>query len=442
MSSLPATDHDLTIALADPVASHAHAWRIALITCGLVALLLPIGAGYVLMTGIGAWGDRNPTGWGFPIVNFVWWIGIGHAGTFLSAILLVARQSWRSRVHRIAETMTVFAVLQAGVYPLLHLGRAWFVYWLVPYPATYEVWPQWASALTWDGVAVFTYLTVSVIFWYLGLVPDLATRRDLATGKTAQTLYALASLGWRGSAHHWHHVRAARGVMAGLATVLVISVHSIVSMDFASGLLPGWTSPIFPPYFVAGAIYSGLAMVVTIVVPLRKWLGIEHTLDSALLDRLGKLMLAMGLAVTYSYCCEWWTAASTGDGPERAMLFHVRPFGAHAPIYWAMIAGNVVAPQFLWFARVRRSPAALLVVALFVDVSMWAERLVLVVSSQEHDFLPSAWRSYLPSPVDAAVLLGTMGFFTFLMLLLARAVPVAAVSELKEDRHDREAADA
>jgi molybdopterin-containing oxidoreductase family membrane subunit len=251
----------------------------------------------------------------------------------------------------------------------------------------------------------------------------------------SRTIYALASFGWRGSARHWSHVRAARGVIAGLAAVLVISVHSIVSMDFASGILPGWSSPIFPPYFVAGASYSGIAMVVTIVVPLRAWLGIAHTLDDALLDRLAKLMLAMGLAVTYAYGCEWWAALTAGDGPEREVLFHVRPFGAHAPIYWVMIAGNVLAPQLLWLRRVRRSALALFGVALMVDASMWAERLILIVTSQEHDFLPSSFGEFLPSPVDVAVLAGTIGFFALAMLVVLRVVPIAAISELKEDRH-------
>lgn len=433
-----ASDRAITDALVAPITPHRRAWWAMVILTALAATLLPICALYTLTTGIGTWGNRIPVGWGLAIVHFVWWVGIGHAGTFLSAILLVARQDWRSSIHRIAETMTLFAIVQAGIFPFLHMGRAWFFYWTLPYPATYEVWPQFASALTWDVVAITVYFTVSLLFWYLGLVPDLASRRDRSTGRV-RVAYAVLALGWRGSARHWHHHEAAQLLLAGLATPLVISVHSIVSLDFATGILPGWASPIFPPYFVAGAIYSGLAMVITIVVPLRRWLSLEQAIDERLLDRLGMLTLAMGMAVTYSYLCEWYTVGVAGDMPDRRMHFDVRPFGPHAPLFWAMLACNCLAPQLLWWKRARRSPAMLLAVALAVDFGMWAERVVLVITSQERDFLPSSFRDWLPTPIDVGLLVGTLGLFALLTLLALRFFPVLAVAELKEQRHARTA---
>jgi Ni/Fe-hydrogenase subunit HybB-like protein len=431
------SDRAVTDALVAPVTDHLRAWWRLAAVAGAAAFLLPLSALYTVVTGIGTWGDRVPVGWGLSIVHFVWWVGIGHAGTFLSAILLVARQAWRSSIHRIAETMTLFAIMQAGLFPLLHLGRAWFFYWTLPYPATTGVWPQFSSALTWDVVAISVYLTVSILFWYVGLVPDLASRRDRSHGR-AGVAYAVLALGWRGSARHWQHHRQAQVLLAGLATPLVVSVHSIVSLDFASGVLPGWASPIFPPYFVCGAIYSGLAMVITIVVPLRRWLSIERAVDTDLLDRLALVMLAMGLAVTYSYLAEAYTVATAGDAAEQRMTFEVRPFGAHAPIYWAMLACNALAPQILWWRRARRSPIVLFGVALAVDFGMWAERLVLITTSQERDFLPSSFRDWLPSPVDVALLVGTLGFFSLAFLFAIRWFPVLAMSEIKEQRHARE----
>jgi Ni/Fe-hydrogenase subunit HybB-like protein len=430
------SDRALTDALVAPVTHHRRVWwRLVLLASGAAALL-PICALYTVTTGIGTWGVRTPVGWGLGIVHFVWWVGIGHAGTFLSAILLVARQSWRSSIHRIAETMTLFAIVQAALFPLLHMGRAWFFYWTLPYPSTMGIWPQFTSALTWDVVAITVYLTVSILFWYIGLVPDLASRRDRSKGK-AQVAYAVLALGWRGSARHFHHHKVAQILLAGIATPLVVSVHSIVSLDFASSVLPGWASPIFPPYFVAGAIYSGLAMVITIVVPLRRWLSLERAVDADILERLAMLMLAMGLAVTYSYLAEWYTALTAGDEVERRMHFVVRPFGSHAPLYWAMLACNTLAPQLLWWKRARRSPRILFGVALAVGFGMWAERLVLIVTSQEHDFLPSSFRDWLPSPIDVGLLCGSIGLFALLTLCAFRFFPVLAISELKEQRHPR-----
>lgn len=426
---------DLTT-LIDPFANHARSWFVLVSLCFSIACLLPIAATYTVLTGIGTWGDNIPVGWGFAIVQFVWWIGIGHAGTFLSAILLVADQRWRAPLHRIAESMTLFAVLMAAIFPLLHMGRSWFFYWTIPYPATYEVWPQFGSALTWDVAAILTYLTVSILFFYVGLLPDLASRRD-HTRWPWSIPYALACFGWRGSARHWEYHGSVQRVLSGIATPLVVSVHSIVSLDFATTLLPGWHSPIFPPYFVAGAISSGLAMVAVIVVPLRSWLGMQKTITDDHLDRLGALLLAAGWVVIASYACEHLSALASGDGIEHRMLFHTRPFGPHAPLYWITVFGNVIALQALWFRSVRRSPVLLSAVSVAVAVAMWTERAVLILTSQEQDFLPSSWRMFLPSPVDAALLAGTLGTFALLLLLLFRVIPFVAIADLEKDEREQ-----
>lgn len=401
------------------------------------AAVLFIAISYTVFTGIGVWGNNIPVAWAFGITNFVWWIGIGHAGTFISAFLLLLEQRWRASINRFAEAMTIFAVVQAGIFPLLHLGRPWFFYWLIPYPATTRIWPQFRSALTWDVVAVTTYLTVSVLFWYLGLVPDLAVMRDRAPTLWKRKAYAIFALGWSGSARAWSRWRVGYGMLAGLATPLVVSVHSIVSADFATSVLPGWHSTIFPPYFVAGAIYSGFAMVLTLMIPARRLYRLERVITVRHLESMAKMLLVTGLIVTYSYVVEVWSAWYSGNEHERYVYLVMRPFGPYALLFWIMIACNCLSPQLLWLGSVRRSALSLWILSLVIQVGMWVERFVLIVTSQSRDFLPSSWSSYRPSIVDGALLFGTIAFFLLLLLVFLRFVPFIPIAEVKELAHEQ-----
>ena len=391
---------------------------------------------YTFVGGIGVWGNNVPVAWAYAITNFVWWIGIGHAGTFISAVLLLLEQRWRTSINRFAEAMTLFAVAQAGLYPIAHLGRAWFFYWLVPYPATMSVWPQFRSALTWDIAAISTYATISLLFWYLGLIPDLATTRDTAPTRRKKRIYGLFAMGWTGSVRHWNHYKVAYGLLAGLATPLVISVHSVVSTDFAIAKTPGWHSTIFPPYFVAGAIFSGFAMVLTVLIPARRLLGFENVITKAHLDAMAKVLLATGSMVAYSYLVEIFLAWYSGSEPEMYTMLHSLPFGSYAPVYWAMMFCNVLVPQLLWIPWMRRNGIALFVASILVNVGMWAERFMIVVGSLSRDFLPSSWHVYKPSVVDWSLFLGTLSFFLFLFLLFLRFVPVVPIAEVKELKHE------
>jgi Ni/Fe-hydrogenase subunit HybB-like protein len=406
----------------------------ALVVTGAGALVLFAAVGYTVVTGIGVWGNDIPVAWAFAITNFVWWIGIGHAGTFISAFLLLLEQKWRTSINRFAEAMTLFAIVQAGLFPLLHMGRCWFFYWLIPYPATMQVWPQFRSSLTWDVAAVTTYFSVSLMFWYLGLVPDLAAMRDRAPSLRQRRIYGLFALGWSGSAREWSRYRVAYGLLGGFACPLVVSVHSIVSMDFAIAQLPGWHSLIFPPYFVAGAIYSGFAMVLTLMIPARRIYRLENVITKSHLDNMAKMLLLTGCIVTYSYACEEFTAWYSGDKFEMYTYLVARTTGPYAAAFWVVIACNCVAPQVLWSKRVRTSAVALWGVTLFVQLGMWLERYMLIVSSESRDFLPSSWHLYRPSAVDVAILFGTICFFLFLFLVFLRFVPFIAISELKETR--------
>ncbi len=412
-------------------------WLMVPAACG--TLMLVVAVGYTFVVGLGAWGNNIPVAWAFAIINFVWWIGIGHAGTFISAILLLFEQRWRTSLNRIAEGMTLFALVQAGMMPLLHLGRPWFFYWLTPYPATMRVWPQFMSTLTWDVAAVSTYTIVSVLFWYLGLIPDLASLRDRARTLRQRRVYGFFALGWRGAASQWRHYRIAQLLLAGLATPLVLSVHSIVSMDFAIAKLPGWHSPIFPPYFVAGAIFSGFAMVVTLLLPLRKIYHLEHVVTARHLDLMAKLILVTGSIVAYSYAAEAFFAWESGDIYERHIALVTRPLGPYAFFYWLTIACNVVLPQLLWFKKLRRSALGLWVVALFVQIGMWTERFVIIVTSEHQDWLPSSWEMYYPSLIDGAILFGTISFFLLLFLAMVRFVPFMPIAEQKELLHELDA---
>ncbi len=395
-------------------------------------MLFNVALAWLLIWGVGVWGINIPVGWGFAIVNFVWWIGIGHAGTFISAFLYLLRQEWRTSINRFAEAMTLFAVACAGIYPLLHLGRPWLFYFITPYPNPMDLWPQFRSPLVWDVFAVSTYGTVSLVFWYVGLLPDLAVLRDRPEqGKTARKIYAFLSLGWRGAAHHWTRYQKAYMLLAGLAAPLVVSVHSVVGMDFASAILPGWHSTIFPPYFVAGAIFSGFAMVITLAVPMRALFKLQGIITLRHLDSCAKLMLVTGTIVAYGYFCETFTAWYSGSTFEMGMMWD-RWFGRYWVLWWLIVLCNVIVPQFFWSYRVRRSPWFLFVLSLLVNVGMWLERFIIVIQSLHHDFLPSSWQMYYPTFWDIATFAGTLGLFMVLFLLFCRYLPVIAVAEMRE----------
>jgi molybdopterin-containing oxidoreductase family membrane subunit len=405
-------------------------WWVAF-TLSFLALCLGVAMVlYLVSTGVGVWGVSHPVMWGWAIVNFVWWIGIGHAGTLISAILLLLRQRWRTAVNRAAEAMTIFAVMCATIFPVLHVGRVWFAWWLLPIPTANGLWPQFHSPLMWDVFAIGTYFTVSVLFWYMGLLPDLAVMRDRARNKVRKLCYGWFALGWTGSHRHWHHYQKAYLILAGLCTPLVLSVHSIVSLDFSAAQLPGWHSTIFPPYFVAGAIFSGLAMVLTLVVPLRKLCRLEDVITVRHVEVMCKATLAMSALVGYAYLMELFIAWYSGNPYESGAL-RQRAFGPYWWAYWIMIVCNVVAPQAFWFKRVRTRMAVVFVVALLVNAGMWLERFVIVVGSLSRDFLPANWSYYTPTWVDVCTFAGSFGLFFTLFLLCLRFLPMVAIAEVK-----------
>jgi molybdopterin-containing oxidoreductase family membrane subunit len=393
-------------------------------------MLLNFTIGYLLIKGVGIWGINIPIGWGFAIVNFVWWIGIGHAGTLISAILLLLRQQWRTSINRFAEAMTLFAVACAGMFPLLHMGRPWLAYWLAPYPNPMWLWPQFRSPLVWDVFAVSTYATVSLLFWFVGLVPDLATLRDRARNRPAKIVYGILAMGWRGSAVHWSRYETASILLAGLATPLVVSVHTVVSFDFSVAQVAGWHTTIFPPYFVAGAIYSGFAMVMTLAIPIRKFYNLEDFITMRHLGNMAKVMLATGLIVAYGYMMETFMAFYSGNPFDRFLIIN-RMTGPYAFFYWMLIACNIVIPQIMWLRSVRNNVAILFVISLIVNVGMWLERFVIVVISLHRDFLPSSWGMYYPTRWDWATYVGTIGLFLTLLFLFIRFLPVISIYEMR-----------
>jgi Ni/Fe-hydrogenase subunit HybB-like protein len=393
-------------------------------------MLLNFTVGYLLIKGVGIWGINIPVGWGFAIVNFVWWIGIGHAGTLISAILLLLRQQWRTSINRFAEAMTLFAVACAGMFPLLHMGRPWLAYWLAPYPNPMWLWPQFRSPLVWDVFAVSTYATVSLLFWFVGLVPDLATLRDRARNRAAKVIYGILAMGWRGSAVHWSRYETASILLAGLATPLVVSVHTVVSFDFSVAQVAGWHTTIFPPYFVAGAIYSGFAMVMTLAIPIRKFYNLEDFITMRHLGNMAKVMLATGLIVAYGYMMETFMAFYSGNPFDRFLIIN-RMTGPYAFFYWMLIACNIVIPQIMWLRSVRNNVAILFVISLIVNVGMWLERFVIVVISLHRDFLPSSWGMYYPTRWDWATYVGTIGLFLTLLFLFIRFLPVISIYEMR-----------
>jgi Ni/Fe-hydrogenase subunit HybB-like protein len=405
-------------------------WYVGFGISFLVMMLFLVGVTWLFAKGVGIWGVNQPIGWGFAIINFVWWIGIGHAGTLISAILLLLRQEWRTSINRFAEAMTLFAVACAGMYPILHLGRPWLAYWLMPYPNTMGLWPQFRSPLIWDVFAVSTYATVSALFWYVGLIPDLATLRDRSKKRIAQIIYGFGAMGWRGSAAHWHNYETAYLLLAGLATPLVVSVHTVVSFDFAIGIIPGWHATIFPPYFVAGAIYAGFAMVLTLTIPLRAAFKLQDFITTRHLQNMGKVMLATGLIVVYGYAMEFFFAWYSGSHVER-FTFLNRIGGPYRYYWYGLMLCNAVAPQALWIRKVRTSALGLFIVAMFVNVGMWLERFVIVVTSLHRDFLPSSWGMYRGTVWDWAIYAGTIGLFLSLLFLFIRFLPMISIFEMR-----------
>ena len=421
------TDHISSIVLRRKM---PFGWYIGFMVGCLGVMLLTSVIGKLIFVGVGIWGINHPVGWGFDILNFVWWIGIGHAGTLISAILLLLRQDWRTSINRSAEAMTLFAVASAGLYPALHTGRPWYDYWLFPYPNTMTLWPQFRSPLMWDVFAVTTYATVSALFWYVGLIPDLATLRDRSNSFFGRKIYGMAALGWRGSAKHWYRYETAYLLLAGLSTPLVLSVHTIVSFDFAVAQVPGWHSTFFPPYFVAGAVYAGFAMVLTLAIPFRKLFHLEDFITIKHLENMGKVMLATGLIVFYAYALEAFFAYYSGNAIERYMMMN-RAFGPYWKMYWMLILCNGVAPQMMWFKRLRTSPGWLFFTAMFVNVGMWLERFVIIPVSLHRDFLPSSWGMYHGTVWDWGMFLGSIGLFIFLLFLFVRVLPMISIFEMR-----------
>jgi Ni/Fe-hydrogenase subunit HybB-like protein len=421
------TDKISSIVLTKPV---TYGWLGGFILTFLILQVLLFAMGYLFMKGVGIWGINIPVGWGFAIVNFVWWIGIGHAGTLISAILALLRQSWRNSINRFAEAMTLFAVACAGLFPVLHMGRPWLAYWLFPYPNTMNYWPQFRSPLVWDVFAVSTYGTTSLLFWFIGLIPDLATMRDRATNPVIRFIFGLLAMGWRGSARHWARYETAYLLLAGLATPLVLSVHTVVSFDFAISIVPGWHTTIFPPYFVAGAIYSGFAMVLVLAIPIRKYYDVGDFITERHLENSAMVMLATGLIVAYGYAFEafmnWY-----GGNPNEGFLQWNRLHGPYAPWYLALLFFNIVLPQILWIKKFRTNPAWLFLISLDVLVGMWLERFIIVVVSLHRDFLTSSWGMYYPTRWDWAIFIGTLGMFSCAMFLFIRLLPMISIFEIR-----------
>jgi len=409
-------------------------WVVGFTVAFALVMVMTIAVGWLIIKGTGIWGINIPVGWGFAIVNFVWWIGIGHAGTLISAILFLLNQQWRTSINRFAEAMTLFAVACAGLFPLIHTGRPWMAYYMFPYPSTMYLWPQFRSPLIWDVFAVSTYGTVSLLFWGVGLIPDLAALRDRAITKPKQIIFGTLAMGWRGSARHWHRYQSAYLLLAGLATPLVLSVHTVVSFDFAIAIVPGWHTTIFPPYFVAGAIYSGFAMVLTIAIPLRKAYDLEDFITMHHLENMAKVMLATGLIVAYGYYYEYFMSVYSGNKFDL-YLTQMRFHGPYSHFYYALILCNILTPQLLWIRKVRTNVAALFVMSLVINLGMWLERFVIVVISLTRDFMPSAWGRYSATFWDYATFAGTLGLFTMLLFLFVRVLPAISIAEMRELVH-------
>jgi molybdopterin-containing oxidoreductase family membrane subunit len=405
-------------------------WIVGFLISGAFWGLMLVSVAWLLYWGIGVWGNNIPVAWAFDIINFVWWIGIGHAGTLISAILLLFHQQWRTSINRFAEAMTLFAVACAGLFPLLHTGRPWYDYFILPYVNTLRLWPQFRSPLCWDVFAVSTYGTVSLVFWYTGLIPDLATMRDRVKNPIGRWLYGAFALGWRGSARHWHRYEKAYMILAGVSTPLVLSVHSVISFDFSVAQLPGWHATIFPPYFVAGAIFAGFAMVLTLMIPVRWAYGLHAVMTDRHMQNMAKVMLVAGLVVAYGYFCEAFYAWYSGSHWERYMMVN-RMMGPMGWAYWALILTNILIPQLLWIRPIRTNVYWLFAISMSINVGMWLERFVIIVVSLSRDFLPSSWTSYAPTRWDFGLFFGTIGQFMFLTFIFIRLLPMISVAEVR-----------
>jgi molybdopterin-containing oxidoreductase family membrane subunit len=407
------------------------AWYIAFAISFPLMLMMFASLGWLVWKGIGIWGLNSPVFWGWDITHLVVWIGIGHAGTLISAILYLFRQDWRTAINRSAEAMTIFAVMCAGIFPTFHVGRVWVAYWLAPYPNTMgPMWPNFKSPLLWDVFAVSTYFSVSLMFWYMGLLPDIATLRDRATNTFSRVFYGVLALGWTGSSRAWHRYEKAYGMLAGMSTPLVLSVHTVVSFDFATSVIPGWHTTIFPPYFVAGAIFGGFAMVATLLVPARALFKLEHIVTMKHIELMNKIILATGMIVGYAYSIELFTAWYSGSPYER-FAFLNRALGPYAWAYWSMVTCNVIAPQLFWFKWCRTNLVVTMIVCMFVNVGMWFERFVIIVTSLHRDFLPSSWHMFFPTAWDISLFVGSIGMFLTLFLMFCRFLPMVAIAEVK-----------
>ncbi|HTC07099.1 MAG TPA: NrfD/PsrC family molybdoenzyme membrane anchor subunit [Xanthobacteraceae bacterium] len=398
---------------------------LALTTAFLVAVFL------VLTRGIGIWGVNTTVVWGFAIADYVWWIGIGNAGTLISAMLLLMRQKWRASTNRFAEAMTLFAATIAGIFPIIHLGRPLYFYWLTPYPNTMALWPQWRSALIWDFWAILSYILFSILFWYVGLIPDLATLRDRATTKAPRLIYGALALGWRGAARHWQAYETLHLALACLGVPLVVSLHSVVGMDFAASLMPGWQETIFPPYFVVGAMYSGFAMVVCLAALVRWGFGMQSLITVAHFDVMAKVMLAASIVMGLSYASEWFNGWYGGEHADRSLVAFAFT-GAYAPLFWTLLLCNVVIPQAFWFAAVRENIAAVFAVAVLINIGMWLERILIIWNTLSHDYMPGIWRLFIPTIWDWITTLGSLGLFALMYLVFVRLVPVVSMHEVRK----------
>ena len=425
--------HDITESVAKPVEVEVRktpkGWTVAFVIALLLLGNFLVTLGYLVGRGIGVWGNNQPIGWAWDITNFVWWVGIGHAGTLISAILFLFRQKWRTAINRFAEAMTLFAVLCALMFPLFHTGRPWKIQWTLPFPNQMGMWPNFRSPLLWDVFAVSTYFLVSVMFWYVGLIPDLATLRDRAKTKIRSAIYGIFAMGWRGSHRHWQHYEKAYLILAGLSTPLVLSVHTIVSFDFATSVTPGWHATIFPPYFVAGAVFSGFAFVMTLMVLARQYFGLKHLVTMRVLENMNKIMLVTGCMVGFAYGMEFFIAWYGGNAYEK-FTFINRAKGPYGWAYWIMLTCNVISPQLFWFKRLRRSIPVMFVISILINIGMWFERFVITVT-MHRDFMPSAWGYFHPTWIDVSMYLGTFGLFFTLFLLFLRFVPMIAIAEVK-----------
>ncbi|CCD90800.1 Polysulphide reductase NrfD [Bradyrhizobium sp. ORS 375] len=431
-----ASDVQVTQAITAPLlTSPGRVWWLSLLVSGIISLWFLVAVVWLFDQGIGIWGVNSTIVWGVAIANYVWWIGIGNAGTLISAMLLLTRQKWRGSINRFAEAMTLFAVAIAGLMPIMHLGRPIYAYWLAPYPNTMALWPQWRSALVWDFWAIVSYLLFSILFWYVSLIPDLATMRDRTRSYAGQRFYGALALGWRGSARHWSRLQTLHSTMAALGVPLVCSVHSIVGLDFAASLMPGWQEAIFPPYFVVGAMYSGFAMVVVLALVIRWGFGLQAIITRRHFEVIGRVLLMSSIVMGYSYATEWFMAWYGGEHRERGLVAFEFT-GTYAPMYWALLACNVAIPQLLWLPRLRRSLPVLLAIAIAINVGMWLERILIVWNTLSHGYMPSLWRSFHFTFWDWSFLIAPLGLFALLFLVFVRLVPAVSMFDMRELAHE------